>query len=272
MPTIHKPQLDHASFHWYEQSNQFHKELEAVRAQILERSGFNEEFGDPAAVDNAKKYGTEFIRELSGILSLAAAIKIDGGYKPANKLVATLKSVERDPSLSLTGDVEPEALASVARSYQRGEEEPGTFWFDVDRAADAPLPDPQRVSKAASMAIRRLEEEEASSGRPRDLMLNYLADSLLARFLRFNDVATRHSIASDGDRAQAAAGPFIEFLTLIIEPLNKFLVQLPPKYGAKAVSAPELARRALSNQAKRLQAGPVDLEKSKHRLPGFPHN
>jgi hypothetical protein len=115
-------------------------------------------------------------------------------------------------------------------------------------------------------------EEDVSSGRPRDLMLNYLADSLLARFLRFNDAATRHSIASDGDRAQAAAGPFIEFLTLIIEPLNKFLVQLPPKYGAKVVSGPELARRALRNQAKRLEAGPVDLEKSKRRLPGFPHN
>jgi hypothetical protein len=41
---------------------------------------------------------------------------------------------------------------------QRGEEEPGTFWFDVDRPADTPLPDPQRVSKAASMAIRSLEE------------------------------------------------------------------------------------------------------------------
>ena len=271
MPTVHKPQLDHVSFHWHEQSNQFHKELEALRAQILERSGFNNEFGDPSDVDNAEKYGSEFIRELSGILSLAAAIKVDGGYKPANKLVATLKSVEKDPSLILSGSIEPEALAGVARSYQRGEEEPGTFWFDVDRATDAPLPDPRRVSKAASTAIRSLEEE-VSSGRPRDLMLNYLADSLLARFLRFNDAATRHSIASDGDRAQAAAGPFIEFLTLIIEPLNKFLVQLPPKYGAKVVSGPELARRALRNQAKRLEAGPVDLKKSKRRLPGFPHN
>jgi hypothetical protein len=126
----------------------------------LERSGFNDEFGDPADAqsDNAEKYGTEFIRELSGILSLAAAIKMDAGYKPANKLLATLKSIEKDPSLILTDGVEPEALASVARNYQRGEEEPGTFWFDVDRPADTPLPDPQRVSKAASMAIRSLEE------------------------------------------------------------------------------------------------------------------
>jgi hypothetical protein len=273
MPTIHKPQLDHESFPWHEQSNQFHKELEVQRAQILGISGFNKEFGDLSETlsDSTEKQRTEFIRELSGILSFAAAIKMDAGYKPANKLIATLKSIEKNPSLILTDGVEPEALGSVAQNYQRGEEEPGTFWFDVDRSARTPLPDLQRVRKAALVAIEGLEKV-ARSGRPRDLMLNYLADSLLARFLRFNDAATRHSIASDGDRAQAAAGPFIEFLTLIVGPLNEFLVQLAPKYGANVVSAPELARRALCNQAKRLEAGPVDLKKSKQRLPGFPHN
>jgi hypothetical protein len=253
MPTIHKPQLDHVSFAWHDQSNKFRQELETQRLQILERSGFNDEFGDPADApsDNTEKQGTEFIRELSGIISLAATIKMDAGYKPVNKLLATCKSIEKDPSLILTGGVEPEALACVARNYQRGEEEPGTFWFDVDQAGDAPLQYPQGVSKAASVVIRKLEKA-AHSGRPRDVMLNYLADSLLACFLRFNETATRHSIASDGDRAQAAAGPFLEFLTLIIGPLNKFLVQLPPKYGAKVISAPELARRALSNHAEEL--------------------
>jgi hypothetical protein len=199
---------------------------------------------------------------LSGILSLAAAIKMDAGYKPANKLLATLKSLEKSPSLILTGVVEPEALASAARNYQNGEEEPGTFWFDVDRPGDVPLPDPQRVSKAASMAIKSLEEA-ARPGRPRDVMLNYLADRLLACFLRFNETATRHSIASDGNRAQAAAGPFLEFLTLIIAPLNKFFVRLRPKYRAKAISAPELARRALCNQVKRLEAGSDNLQTSR---------
>ena len=249
MPTIHNPQLDHASFPWHEQSNHFYNELEAQRLQILERSGFNKEFGDPADApsSNTEKQGNEFIRELTGILSLAATIKMDAGYKSANKLIATLKSIEKDPSLILAGGVEPEALARVAWSYQRGEEEPGTFWFDVDRPDETPLPDPRRVSKAASVVIRNLEEA-AHSGRPRDVMLNYLADSLLTCFLRFNETATRHSIASDGDRAQAEAGPFLDFLTVTIAPLNKFFVQLPPKYGAKVVSAPELARRALRNQ------------------------
>ncbi len=227
MPTIHKPQLDHASFPWDERPNEFQKELEAQRSQILELSGFNKEFGDPADApsNNTERQGTELIRELTGILSLAATIKMDAGYKPANKLIATLKSIERDPSLIFAGGVEPEALAMVARRYRRGEERPGTFWFDVDRLDDAPLPDLQRVSKAASAVIRNLEKA-AHSGRPRDVMQNCLADRLLACFLRFNETATRHSIASDGDRAQAAAGPFLDFLTVTLAPLNKLFAQL----------------------------------------------
>jgi hypothetical protein len=225
--------------------------LDALRPEILERSGFNREFGDPADAPsiNTETEGAKFILELSGILSLAAAIKMDAGHKPANKIIATLKAIKKDPSLILSGGVEPEALAMVALSYQRGEEKPGTFWSDVDRSNDVPPPDPKGVSKAASVAIESLESA-ARSGRPRDFMLDYLGDRLLACFLRFNQTATRHSIASDGDRAQAAAGPFLEFLTVVIAPLNQFLVGLPPHYGAKIVSAPELARRALRDRRK----------------------
>jgi len=81
-------------------------------------------------------------------------------------------------------------------------------------------------------------------------MLDYLGNKLLACFLRFNQTATRHSIASDGNRAQAAAGPFLEFLIVVIAPLNRFLVGLPRQYDAKIVSAPELARRALRDRGK----------------------
>jgi hypothetical protein len=251
MPTIQRPQLDHVSFSWREEGDLFHWELDAQRPEILERSGFNREFGDPADAPsiNTEGEGAKFIMELSGILSHAAAIKMDAGHKPANKIIATLKAIEKDPSLILNSGVEPEALATVALNYQRGEEKPGTFWFDVDRSDDVPPPDPKRVSEAASVAIERLESA-AHSGRPHDFMLDYLGDRLLACFLRFNQKATRHSIATDGDRAQAAAGPFLEFLTVVIAPLNRFLVGQPPHYGAKIVSAPELARRALRDRGK----------------------
>jgi hypothetical protein len=151
-----------------------------------------------------------------------------------------LKSIKNDPSLINAG-VEPEALAMVASSYQRAEEEPGTFWFDVD-GHDDDVPDPQRVRNAASVAIEKLSPRR---GQPRDVMLDFLGDKLLDCFLRFNPTAGRHSVATDGDRAQAEAGPFFDYLTLVIAPLNRFLVQLPASYGAKILSVPELARRAL---------------------------
>jgi hypothetical protein len=249
MPTIHRPQLDHLSFSWHEDGDRFHLELVAQSSQTLERAGFNKEFGDSGAVPsiNTQKAGAEFILELSGILSQAAAIKMDAGYKPANKIIATLKAIKNDPSLILEGGVEPETLAVVASNYQRGDEKPGTFWFDVDRSDDVPLPDPQRVSKAASVAIGKLS---ARRGQPRNVMLDFLGDKLLACYLRFNSTAGRHSIAADGDRAQAEAGPFLEFLTVVIVPLNRFLLQLQASYGAKLVSEPDLARRALRNRGK----------------------
>lgn len=249
MPTIQKPQLDHAMFPWQEQSERFHKELDGQRTRILEQSGFNREFrnaGEPPSI-NEEKEADALIRELSGILSQAAAIKMDAGYKPTNKVVATLKSIAKDPSVILGGGVEPEALAMVASNYQRGDEEPGTFWFDVDKSDDEPFTDSQRISKAAAVVIAGLS---ARRGQPRDVMLDFLGDRLLACYLRFNLVAGRHSVAADSDRAQTEAGPFLEFLTSVIAPLNRFLAQLPASYGAKVALAPGLARRALRNRGK----------------------
>lgn len=252
MPTIQKPQLEHGPFPWREQSQVFHRELEAQRVQILEQSGFNTEFGNPGdnPSSNQEQEAAAFILELTGILSQAAAIKMDGGYKPANKVIATLKSVKKDLPLIFKGGVEPEALSLVATHYQRDAETPGTYWFDVDRPSDdVPRPDSHRVSEAASAAIQSLQGL-AHAGRPHDVMLDFLADRLLSCYRRFNDTAGRHSIAADGDRAQAEAGPFLEFLSLVIAPLNRFLIQLPESYLAKSISAPALARRALRNPAR----------------------
>lgn len=276
MPTIQRPQLDHVSFPWHEQSDLFHRELEAQRTQILEWSGFNNEFGNPGATPsiNEEREAIAFILELSGILSQAAAIKMDGGYKPANKVIATLKAVKKDPSLIFRGGVEPEALSLVASSYQRDEERLGTFWFDVDRYDEQmPRPGSERVRKAASVAIESLQAL-AHAGRPHDVMLDFLGDRLLSCYRRFNVTAGRHSVAADGDRAQAEAGPFLEFLSSVITPLNRFLIQLPACYGAKSISAPELARRALQSPGKMRfpRVGKFVVSFVRHLPPNFPHN
>ena len=100
LPTIQKSQLDRTSFPLQDQSDRFHTDLEAQRAQILGRSGCDREFGNSGDVasTNAEREGAEFILELSGILSQAAAIKMDSGFKATNKVVATLMSIKKDPS------------------------------------------------------------------------------------------------------------------------------------------------------------------------------
>jgi hypothetical protein len=250
VPTRHKPQLHHVPFPGAEQSDRFHRELIAQTALILEKSGFNREFMTPSdfANPNIEQEAAAFLVELAGILAQAATIRLDGGYKAANKLVATLQAIKKDPSLVLSDGLEPEALAVLAANYRRGDEEPGAFWFDIDRSEHAPLPDPQQVIKAASAAIAKLNAL-TQTGRPRDVMLHFLGERLCGCFLRFNETATRHSIAADGKRAQAEAGPFLDFLTVVLAPLNHFLEGAPGQSGAKPVSPAQVARVGLEGRA-----------------------
>jgi hypothetical protein len=207
MPTKYKPQLDHVGFDWVNQSNQFHEYLLAREAEILEKSGFYKEYG----VSDQRLESRELIRELSGVISLAAAIRMDAGFKAPNKLISTLEAVEKDP------------LGMLASHYQRADERPGTFWWDVDRQENAPLPDPERVRQAASSAIVALKSE-AGPGRPPDEVTKFVAVKVREIYLRYNDSVTRHSIASftRGKDSQVEAGPFVEFLEPLLAPLNRF--------------------------------------------------
>jgi hypothetical protein len=81
-------------------------------------------------------------------------------------------------------------------------------------------------------------------------MLDFPATKLLRFYERFDKIALRHSIAANGDKAQAEAGPFFDFLSLVIAPLNRFIERLPASYGAKVISVSALARRALSSRGK----------------------
>src|SRR6267378_7475560 len=113
MPTKYKPQLDYVGFDWVHQSNQFHEYLLAREAEILEKSGFYKEYG----VSDQRLESRELIRELSGVISLAAAIRMDAGFKAPNKLISTLEAVEKDPSLILTRHWRIEKARVVAESH-----------------------------------------------------------------------------------------------------------------------------------------------------------
>jgi hypothetical protein len=101
----------------------------------------------------------EIIREMSGILSQAAAIKMDAGFKAPNKVIATLEAVKRDPSLIMTRTLEPEALGMLAFHYQRDNETAGTYWWDLEQQGYGPVPESDRVRVAASMQFLRCRQK-----------------------------------------------------------------------------------------------------------------
>ncbi len=253
MPTKYKPQLDHIGFDWFNQSNQFHEDLLAIETEILEKLGFYKEYG-VSDQDIAPIEPRELFRELSGVISQAAAIRMDAGLKAPNKLISTLEAVEKDASLILTRQLEPEALGMLASHYQRADERPGTFWWDVDRQQNAPLPEPERVRQAASSAIVALKSD-ARSGRPPDKVTEFVAVKAREIYLRYNVSATRHSIASSrrGKDSQVEAGPFVDFLELLLAPLNRYFAGLPKHYCATPVSSASVARMATEFTQERLQ-------------------
>ena len=280
MATRYTPQLNHVGFDWFYQSNRFLNELLAKEIPILERLGFYKEFGaldDPTFSGHIESIN--LMNEMSGILSVAATIRMDAGFKAPHQLIATLKAIEKDPWLIITHSIEPEALGAIARHYQRGQEAPGTFWFDIDRAGNTPLPNPDQVRAAASNAIASLRLD-ASPGRRTDRALEFLALRSREMFLRFNDRITRHSVESrretevagkrETKEVQLEAGPFIEFLELVLEPLNRFFLNLPKDYGAGPISAGAVAEVLRDRRGQRPQRD-AGRQGSLSRLPNCPH-
>jgi len=232
MPTKYKAQLDHVGFDWTKDAQLIRQGLMSRKDLILPEAEFRE---DQAAL-------VSFIEDICGILCWAAAVQMDGGFKATNKIVATLEAVAKDPSIITTGNVEPEALGTIASQYQRADEAPGKFGFDIYQDEGAHELHLQQVRLAAVQAIIELQTE-ATKGRPKKILLDLLGEKLRDLFLRRNDVATRHSIASDGEVAQTEAGPYFEFCETVIASLNEFFASLPQSYEAKPVSAAQVVRK-----------------------------
>jgi hypothetical protein len=247
MSTKYDAQLNHIGFDWFRQSNRVHHDLLARETVVLEKLGFYAEHGpldDPMFTGHIESI--HLMEEISGKLSKGVAILMDGGFKPPHQIIATLMAVEADPSLILNRSLEPEALGVLASCYQRANETPGTFWYDIDRQENAPLPEPSRVRAAATAGILKMKAE-AAPGRRKDWVVEFLALQFREIFLRFNVRITRHSLESqrDGKEIQIEGGPFIDFLREVLEPLNPFFSELPKEYGAKPISAAYVARVAL---------------------------
>jgi hypothetical protein len=212
LTTKYKPQLDYTGFDWNKDVANFVQKLLPVERAILEKARFTGNSGciyftSPKGFITAQ---TVFMNDIAGALALAAAVQMDAGFKAANKIVATLSAMAKNPGIVKTRSVEPEAMGLIAANYQRGAEPRGTYWFDVYQDDNAQEPDLAQISRAAERAIIELRAD-VHSGRPESLVLAILATRLSELFLRYNDVATRHSVASDGTLHRWRLVPFSIF-------------------------------------------------------------
>src|SRR6266849_1019999 len=84
-------------------------------------------------------------------------------------------------------------------------------------------------------------------GRPREVMIPYLAPELLSVYLRCHNSGGRHSVATsiDGKPGQREAGLLFEFIKATIKPLNDYLTT---ELHRRPLSASRLARFALGER------------------------
>jgi hypothetical protein len=257
MSVRYEPQLNHIGFDWDRDYAVIHRGLLDGETRILTKLGFYREYGaldDPTFTGHVASM--ELLDELSGILAKGATIIMDAGWKAPHQIVATLDAVENDPTVLLTRSVEPEALGSLAASYQRTDEPRGTFWFDVTDGHLTGVCSLDQIREAARFARARLRRE-AARGRRKKVGHHFLAAELGSIFSRFNAQITRHSVQTvrKGEDIQADGGPFVEFLGEVLGPLNDFLRELPHCYGERGpISESYLARLFISTRARRSTA------------------
>src|SRR5258708_16211576 len=90
-----------------------------------------------------------------------------------------------------------------------------------------------------------MKKSGRGAGRPRGVVLPFLAPKLLSVYLRCNASAGRQSVlmSIDGKLKQEETGPFLQFT--IIQPLNQYLTT---ELHRRPLSASRMARFALDDR------------------------
>jgi hypothetical protein len=126
---------------------------------------------------------------------------------------------------------------------------------DGDR--DRELEQKALIAELTGLLVQAVTREVASqqftdnsgrrAGRPKDVVIPYLAPELLSVFLRCHDKAGRKSVVTsiDGELKQKETGPLFEFINALIQPLNQYLTT---ELHCFPLSAERLARFALEKR------------------------
>jgi hypothetical protein len=242
MVARYKAQLAHQSVHQHDISERIHRELRSNERCVLELAGFYKVFGRPDAPGyTGKEEAVHLLNEITGCLATALTIHHDAGFKAPNKVIATLKAIIENPLLALSDKTEPEARGVVYANYQRTDEKPGTFWFDLEGYGRAP--DDGQIRLAAERAIADLKAG-IIRGRPIIWAVQYLTSRLREIFLRFNHRIMRKTVSSskgDGEFYFIEVGDFFMFVEEVLAPLHRVLPELSnggpiPKLSAEYIT------------------------------------
>ncbi len=232
MPTLYKPILTEADSIWSTPAEAISDWVSANRDVILARLNFDEEHGRLGEADGKfdeqiKRAQDEVLGEISGVLALGAA---QAAEPKTGVTIATLERIKKHPSAAQDYTLPGFAEWLLASHYQRGDEDTGTYFPDVmgfvpnDFHGTIQIPREESILKAASAAIDDLSQGRRA-GRPSSEATRIVGEGLRGIYLRYNDKITRRSETScrHGDYIQVEAGPFFDFVSAAIVPLQNLL-------------------------------------------------
>jgi hypothetical protein len=229
MPTLYKAELTEQAPATLDIWRRMHEELKPRTHEILSSLGYYAE-RDLAVPDPSEQPTQEELRKLEPLATALMRAAIETERMRTGTLVATLDRVAKEPSLIDSDQFPGDVLWEIARSYRRDDEPPGMFSIDVwgrDQVlakfpSQIEAPTPSNVKRAAETALLKAHRKR---GRPFNPANRVLAQELSAIF-RSSDhpLARKHQDSvRHGQFVQVEAGPFHDFLDLVLTPLKDYL-------------------------------------------------
>ena len=239
MPTKYKPVINEPESVWSTPAKTILDQVLESRRDILEPLNFYLEHGRPGEADG--KFDTqirhaedEVLAEIAGILAFAAA---RAARPRSGVVIATLEWIAKQPSAARDYTLPGFAEWLLVPHYQRADEDRGVYFPDVMGFVPngfhdtIQIPAEDSIIKAASAAIDALGPA-TRAGRPSSEANSIVGEGLGQIFLRYNEKITRRSELSSrgGKLVQVERGPFLDFASAVIVPLQNFLHSrcLPP--------------------------------------------
>jgi hypothetical protein len=236
MPTHYKAQLTEAETPMTEILNRMSEGVAANARPILDLLGYYNTHDLPIPGQGVDLTEEEK-RELEPIVRALAEAAITSVRMKDAVVMATLQRVKKNPHLLFDDQLPAAVQWELANDYQRDDEKPGKFGLDIwgneevisgyefQRLTEA------NIKRASEAALARIKKRQ-TKGRPHNWANKIIAFETSKIFRSSGQpIARRRRPEMSGRKlVHVEAGPFYDFLNLVLTPLNRFLVeqQCPP--------------------------------------------